>query len=394
MRLLISCYFTRVIGGTETYLRAVIPLLRDRGIEVAVLTRAEAPPEPDGVIPHGVPWLSAAGQSPDELVLTAARWNPSVVYTHGLGTPEFEAGLAERFPTVFYSHNYGGTCVSGTKCHAFPGVQPCGRRLGPACLALYLPRRCGSMNPLEAIRSYMQETRRQRIFQRYRSVLVASRHMAAELARNGVPADRVHLVPLPVTAIPDPTPPIPRSRTGRILFVGRLSTLKGWSHLTDAIPWAAAQLGRPLTLVVAGDGVDRSMFEAAVRRRGVNAEFLGWVGADRRNAEMRAADVLAVPSVWPEPFGLVGVEAGCVGTPAVAYAVGGIPDWLTPGVSGESAPGSRPDSRELSEALVRALADEAHWHRLRVGAWETVRRFTPEAHLKQLIPLLEAAAAS
>src|SRR4051812_30656805 len=98
MRLLISCYYTRVVGGTETYLRTVIPLLRDKGIEVGVLTRVEDPPEPEGVIPPGVQWLSAAGQSPDELVRTAAKWNPSVVYSHGLGEPEYEATLAERFP--------------------------------------------------------------------------------------------------------------------------------------------------------------------------------------------------------------------------------------------------------------------------------------------------------
>jgi glycosyltransferase involved in cell wall biosynthesis len=106
---------------------------------------------------------------------------------------------------------------------------------------------------------------------------------------------------------------------------------------------------------------------------------------------MRKADLLAVPSVWPEPFGLVGIEGGCVGLPAVGFAVGGIPDWLTPGVSGELAPGDKPDPRQLADALVRALADETHWNRLRVGSWETARRFTPEAHLDRLIPVLEAA---
>ena len=104
---------------------------------------------------------------------------------------------------------------------------------------------------------------------------------------------------------------------------------------------------------------------------------------------MRAADVLAVPSVWPEPFGLVGVEAGCVGLPAVGYATGGIPDWLIPGVSGESAPGDRPDPAELAAALVRALADDDHRHRLAVGAWEVARRFTPEAHVRKLAAVLE-----
>jgi glycosyltransferase involved in cell wall biosynthesis len=176
------------------------------------------------------------------------------------------------------------------------------------------------------------------------------------------------------------------------LFVGRITALKGWGHLVDAIQRAAADLGRPLTLVVAGDGPDRGKFEAAARRAGLGAEFLGWVGPERREAEARAADLLVVPSVWPEPFGLVGVEAGCVGTPAVAYAVGGIPDWLEAGVSGEAAPGDRPDPEQLAAAIARALRDPTHWQRLRVGAWEGAKRFGTGAHLDRLLPILAAAA--
>src|SRR5262249_13522358 len=107
---------------------------------------------------------------------------------------------------------------------------------------------------------------------------------------------------------------------------------------------------------------------------------------------MAGVDLLVVPSVWPEPFGLVGIEAGCVGLPAVGFAVGGIPDWLLPGVSGESAPGEKPDAGQLADALVRALVDDEHLQRLRVGAWETARRFTREAHRDRLTPILEAAA--
>lgn len=219
--------------------------------------------------------------------------------------------------------------------------------------------------------------------------------MFGEVVENGIPPERLHLVPLfPPASTPDPLPPAQRSFTNRILFVGRLTALKGWSHLLDAIPRVAAELDRSLTLVVAGDGPDRTVCEKECRRRGISAEFLGWIGSDRREAEMRAADILAVPSVWPEPFGLVGIEAGCLGLPSVGYAVGGIPDWLEPGVSGESAPGERPDSRELSAAIVRAIADPDHWQRLRVGAWETAKRFSPEAHMDPLIPILEAAARS
>jgi glycosyltransferase involved in cell wall biosynthesis len=102
--------------------------------------------------------------------------------------------------------------------------------------------------------------------------------------------------------------------------------------------------------------------------------------------------VLAVPSLWPEPFGVVGVQAGFVGLPSVAYATGGIPDWLEPGVTGELAPGDHPTVAGFADALVRALRDPEHLMRLRRGAWKSAHRHTMKAHLAALEPVLASAA--
>jgi glycosyltransferase involved in cell wall biosynthesis len=383
VRILIVTQHLGVVGGVETYLRAVLPRLAANH-DVAVLAESRA----------ADPAASILAQCPNVTIWPAVDWKPDVVYSQGLADPSLEAELADHFPTVLFAHNYHGTCVSGTKCHSWPAEQTCKRTLGPACLALYLPRGCGGRSPRTMLRLYREQRRRKETLARYRAVLVASRHMAAEYRRHGVADDRLHHVPLfPPDSTPDADPPAPRPRSDRVLFVGRITALKGLLHLIEALPVAAAQLGRRLTLVVAGDGPMRAAAEAAAKEAGLPAEFLGWVSAERRDAEMRAADLLAVPSVWPEPFGLVGIEAGCVGLPAAGYATGGIPDWLTPGVSGESAPNFRPDAGELCDAVRRALADDGHWQRLRVGAWETAKRFTPESHLARLTAILEAAAA-
>ena len=49
---------------------------------------------------------------------------------------------------------------------------------------------------------------------------------------------------------------------------------------------------------------------------------------------IRSASIVAVPSLWPEPFGLIGLEAAVHGVPAVAFDVGGIREWLHDGVNG------------------------------------------------------------
>lgn len=393
MRLLIATQHLRIVGGVETYLHALLPLLAKRGFEIAVL--AEFGESPDGILSAypDLPIWTTSGGSVKEVFVELGRWKPEIVYCQGLLNSEVESSLADRFATVLYAHNYSGTCVSGTKCYSRPFAETCNRTLGPGCLAAYFPRGCGGRNPITMLRLYRNEQRRRRNLTRYGAVLVASNHMVEEFRRHGVASDRLILAPLfaPDTRS-DANPPLPKARTDRILFVGRLTILKGWRELVAAIPLASAALGRTLTLVVAGDGPDQSAFESEARRRSVPVEFLGWVNSAERQTQMRAADLLAVPSVWPEPFGLVGIEAGCVGLPAVGFAVGGIPDWLIPGVTGESAPGDRPNPKELASALVRALADDGHRHRLSQGAWEMSRQFTPEAHLDRLIPILESAA--
>lgn len=393
MRLLVANHHARAVGGVESYLRALLPRLADGPHSVGLITRDGSDPGQDGVPAAGVEWLPHGGNAPDALLATAEAWRPDVVYTHGLGEPALDAMLAARFPTVAFMHNYGATCASGTKRHRTPQQTPCTRPLGAACLALWAPRQCGGHNPLTMWHMYGEATHRRATLRACRGVVVASAHMASEMIRNGVAASRVHHVPLfPTACTPDSAPPAPRPFTGRLLFVGRLTELKGWRHLLDALPRAATTLRRPLTLVVAGDGPDRDAFAAECARREVPSEFHGWLSGPRLTDQFRAADLLVVPSVWPEPFGLVGLEAASVGVPAVAFAVGGIPEWLEPGVNGNLAPGAPPQSGELAEALVRTLTEPQGWQQLRVGAWHTARRFTLEAHLDRLIPILSGTA--
>jgi glycosyltransferase involved in cell wall biosynthesis len=394
MRILITNANGSVVGGIETYLRALLPRLHASGNALSILT--DWPPvSPADTLWSGVPveaYWSCSEHGTQAAIRAAADWRPDVVFHNGMSNTEADAALVERFPVVFYAHVYYGTCISGTKCQ-ITGPRPCNRQFGLACLGLYLPRRCGGLNPLTMLKDYRSQKRRLAAVRRASSVLTASRHMRDECVRHGISSALVHHVPYFTPEIsPDPNPPPQKARTDRILFLGRITALKGWRELLDAVPLGAGELGRALTLVVVGDGPDRMEFETETRRRGIKAEFLGWLGMKKLEAEMRAADLLAVPSIWPEPFGLVGIEAGCVGLPAVGFAVGGIPEWLIPGVSGEIAPGVRPNPKDLAAAIVRAMSDENHLQRLRIGAWQTAQRFSPDAHMSRLIPILEAAA--
>ena len=104
-------------------------------------------------------------------------------------------------------------------------------------------------------------------------------------------------------------------------------------------------------------------------------------------------DLLVVPSVWPEPFGSVGPAAAQYGTPAAAFDVGGISQWLKDGISGHLAPARPPTAAGLARAIVRCLEDPAHYASLREGALAMSAQFTMERHLAELSSVLEQASA-
>ena len=182
----------------------------------------------------------------------------------------------------------------------------------------------------------------------------------------------------------------------RLAFAGRMDNLKGGLLLLDALPLLRSVAGRPLQLVFAGDGPQRRIWEAAAEKlnrpeRGIRIEFAGWLLDAELRALFHASDLLIVPSVWPEPFGIVGVQAALEGLPAAAFAVGGITKWLTDGVGGHLAPGDPPTAEGLARAIVKCFSDDEHYLSLCRGAAEMARRFTVQAHVRELVRVLETA---
>jgi glycosyltransferase involved in cell wall biosynthesis len=317
------------------------------------------------------------------------RFGPDVVLVNGLLDPALERRLVLSHPAVLCAHAYYGTCATGEKAFRFPSRRACTRALGPACLALNYALGCGARSPLALAAEYVRQVRRRALLPRYRAVVVASAHMRDELVRNGSPPGATVLDPLWPTGIePAASSPPPRERTGRLAFLGRLTPVKGAAAAVEAVALAAEALGSRVRLLVAGDGPERPRLERLAQRRS-HVELVGWVEGERRRALLAGADALVVPSLWPEPFGLVGLEAACVGTPAVAFDTGGVREWLVPGETGELArPGS---ARALAAAIVRCVGDAAHHQWLRANAWERARRFTAERHVGALEDVLRAA---
>lgn len=395
MRIAVSTWTRRRGGGVESYLAAVIPALLAREHQVALVYEADEPLERDPIA--RIPGVREWNLSDPESLGKLAGWAPDVVFAHGLEDPELESRVADIAPAVFFAHAYRGTCISGTKTFATPDYQACGRVLGWPCLAHYLPRQCGGLSPATMMQLFRRESDRRDRFGQYHAVLAFSEHIASEYIRHGVHPSRLHRVPSHVTAPADVAARrLPDAGPLRLVFMGRMEAEKGGDRLLRAIPIAQAALGRPLHLTFAGDGRLRGEWQAlarqAERRPEATFDFVGWLSAAERDHLLADSHLLVVPSVWPEPFGLVGLEAAGHGVPAAAFGLGGITEWLEDGVSGIVADAQPPRPEKLADAIVRSLQSPEVYARLSVGALTVASRHSMEAHLRALIDVLGAAA--
>ncbi|WP_217914717.1 glycosyltransferase family 4 protein [Miltoncostaea marina] len=161
-------------------------------------------------------------------------------------------------------------------------------------------------------------------------------------------------------------------RAGRLVFVGRPDARKGLGVLLDAF---ARLPGRPTLDLV---GVEAAAVPARAldgARGRVRAH--GVVSDARRDALLRRADVLCLPALSGESFGIVAAEAMAAGLPVVATRVGGLPELVRPGTGALVPPGdpaataaaiqrllSRPEDRLRAGRAARRRALELDWSRV------------------------------
>lgn len=389
MRIAIVRHHVEHAGGAETYADAIASALTLRGHDVGVWYETGAPP---GASSRMGRWYGALGV--EAAVADLAAWQPDVLFVQGVRSISLEATLLSLAPAVLFAHGYAGLCVSGTRLHSRPGMTPCTRTFGLACLALYYPRGCGGWDPRTAVADYRLQSERRRLIGRYGHVVVASQHMAAEFARQGLDR-RVSVVGLPIDAAPM-TPRVSSDRA-ELLFCGRLERTKGPDVALRAAARAAEAMRGPVRLTFAGAGslelrLRRDGAALAGRIAGFEVQFAGWVGDTLRDDLLRRTDFLLVTSRWPEPFGLVGPEAGARGVPAIAFDVGGIAEWLRDRVSGRLVPLTSSPEIAFADAIRECLAlDSPARERMRDGARLCAARFSMDAHLAALEAVFRSA---
>ncbi|HEY8313268.1 MAG TPA: glycosyltransferase [Candidatus Baltobacteraceae bacterium] len=379
----VLCDLVGESGGTERYLERVLPELCHAGLDLTILARRVDRPDAFGVPAIETPWAQeherpstlAAAQVERRL----ARMRPAVVITSNV----LDAGVlrAVRLHAPRWLarvHDQRPFCPNGDRVFPqFPAV--CKAPMGGACAINALVRGCVCGPRAESFERIARRGAVRDELARADRVLVSSAAMALQCERNGIEAARVALTP----------PPLPRDAYGSppenmpdrsIVFAGRLTPQKGLSSLLRALARIDA-LTRP-RLIVAGSGDDEEPSRALARRLGIEVEWRGWLDQRAMRAAVDASAAVVIPSLWPEPFGLVGIEAQARGRPAVAYDTGGIRDWI----DGAGLTARAGDERALA-AAIEAVLDGRTWRRLARAAFDNAKTYDMDSHVRRMLAL-------
>jgi len=367
------------MGGASALAVASARSFAARGYRVAML----AGDEPDPALAEAGIAVTAMGQGRllgRASALIDGLWNhaahrmirqwiaehdtPGTVYhLHGwsqiLSPAVFVALTPVRGRLVISAHDFFLACPNGAFTNFATGATCPHTALSRACLAEACDRRGRAHKLWRAVRYGVQRLAYQP--QNSPPVLAIHAGMRPMLARAGIPADVIH--PLPNPVVPFSPSRIPAERNREVLFVGRIEATKG----ADLALAAARRAGMPIRLV--GDGALRASLAAQYPE----ALFAGRLPPAEIGALAQTARVLVMPSRYPEPYGLVAMEASLAGLPVILPPTALLaPDLVEAGAGLAVDPR---DTAAFAGTLAALAADDA-----RVAAMSHAG-FTRTAHL-------------
>lgn len=325
-RIVVINDLSRPMGGASALAVASARAFRERGLAVTFLSGDAAQGDPFGGL--GVDHV-ALGQGrlldrPAWQALRDGLWNraaarmvrdwvarhdsPRTVYhLHGWSqilSPSIFAALAPvRARLVISAHDFFLACPNGAFADLRSGEVCTRTPLGAACLAAACDRRGPAHKLWRLVRFALQQA----VFRPGESVPVLAIHegMRPFLHRAGIPDAAIHALPNPV--VPFSRDRIEAEDNREVLFVGRIEATKG----PDLALEAARRARVPIRLV--GDGA----MLADLRLRYPEAVFAGRLAPTEIARLAQRARLLVMPSRYPEPYGLVAMEALRAGLPTI-----------------------------------------------------------------------------
>jgi glycosyltransferase involved in cell wall biosynthesis len=297
--------------------------------------------------------------------------------------------LQGKCPVLYTQHNHSSYCPSGTKYLANKKAC-CDRTMTPLnCVTGHLIDRCGSYRPMRILQNLQGSSRELDTLKKLKIIVAAnSDYVRNQLVSNGFPRERVVTLRLGVT-IPENYPEpltLDSHKNQRILFAGRITPEKGLDWLLESLKHTA----KHIHLDVAGDGWSKPQMERLSNQLGLSdrVTWYGWCDGEELESLYQQCFAVIFPSLWPEPAGLISLEAYAHFRPVIASSVGGIPEYIREEKTGILVPAN--DIEALSDAITHLATNFQKGSNMGKRGHEWfLKEFTSEMHSKKLQNIYE-----
>ncbi|MFO1092544.1 MAG: glycosyltransferase family 4 protein [Planctomycetaceae bacterium] len=379
------------VGGIETYLLSLMPRLERLGHQQMFVFGKGNPSLADRAAQ--VLELSQGGKRHEDagrraLSRILADFRPDVVHLHNIYNVGAIDACLNSAPTVVTGHDFRYVCPASSMFYKRT-ERICTRRCGPACFGVTLRQKCLTIRPRYAIAYYRRVRWMASNWGRFAGLITPSHAAMERFVQAGFPREQSSVLPyfcpLEPLAAPRPNPEQPT-----ILFLGRITAIKGFRYFVQAL----GRLPANVRGVMIGDFSD----ENRRRVKSLSAdsgcadrlELRPWAERNVIQATMCAASVVCFPSICPETLGIVGLESLACGVPVVASDVGGVREWLIPEVTGLLSPAK--DAAAMADGIRTLLTSPELNQRMGRAGLELIReKFSPERHVAGLMDIYRRA---
>lgn len=447
MKILHINEYYRFFGGTEKYLLSISKSLEGMGHEIIIISSSER--EPIHVPGRKEYFVKGSCGLRSSLAVKGffkeiiENENPDIIHLHN--TQYFVSSFILKYlhrvrPVVKTVHDTRLICPA-FRSKLIPAFnEVCNYAMGLQCFknSCY-PFFFDDKRLLWNLHKFLLMIHEMKVTKRFDKILVPSFYVYNELIRNGFSEEKITVIPLYVddtqvqggevknnlmqSGYNQITPLLPsfargevmgeeatpvrsslqREKRGNkniypkneflqrgteektILYIGRLDATKGIIQFIESLnllkhrEWQAR---------IIGEGNMRDEAKAFVEKLGLEERvtFLGYLSGDEINKYLAGSNIVVMPSMIPESFGLVGIEAMAVGNPVVAFDVGGIREWLVNGETGFLI--ERGNIREMAAQIARLLGDDLLAREMGKRGKERVEKYyRKDIHLQRLLTI-------
>ena len=377
-------------GGVETYMLAVLPLLREQGLDLAVVYETgDSSNFPASIQLNG---LGSSHFSTDRTVENRLRevlaWEkPDLLHIHNVQNVGVYKASLDYGPTLITAHDFRTVCPASMFFYK-KTQEICGRKRGLGCFTTTLKKGCMTLSPGYATYSYHRTGWISKKSSKLARVIAPSQGAKERLVKSDFNREQISVLPYfcPVEPVKEPRP-IPKTPT--ITFIGRMTGNKGPKYFFEALG-KLPDFVRGKIVGSIDDETERQIYDYA-NEQGWQRDRLDvhrWATPSEIMDVLDNTTVFIFPSLWSETLGIVGIEAMARGVPVVASDVGGVREWLYDGKNGYLVEPKNPE--QICEAVLKLIASDETLIEFGMRCIETINeKFLPTSHVDKLIRIYE-----